>query len=126
MPATENAKIIITVPAIDVNNAVFAVFNFPGSPWAAKNKTPVITQSIITIMVPTVHTTLATFCTIPVMVMPWANAIAGRTKTPSKTKNNVFLFIFIRPPPKRRETIIYLKTKLIKARFLLLLLSNTQ
>ena len=92
MPATENAKIIITVPAIDVNNAVFAVFNFPGSPWAAKNKTPVITQSIITIMVPTVHTTFATFCTIPVMVMFWANAIAGRTKTPSKTKKSIFLF----------------------------------
>lgn len=69
MLAAENAKIITTVPAIDVNKAVFAVFNFAGSPWAAKNKMPVITQSIITIIVPTVQTTFATFCTIPVIVI---------------------------------------------------------
>ena len=38
IPATENARIIITVPAIDVNKAVFAVFNFPGRPEKLKTK----------------------------------------------------------------------------------------
>ena len=51
----------------------------------------VITQSIITITVPTVHTTFATFSTIPVMVT-WAKVTLGKTKTPSKTKKSIFLF----------------------------------
>lgn len=101
MLITEYAKITITVPPIAANRAPFAVLSFPGSPWAVKNATPVITQKITTITVATIQITLATFATKPVIVIfaPEAPPCADTKETlksKAKIKNrNKFFFNFI-------------------------------
>ena len=94
IPTAEAATIEITVPPIAANKAFFAVASLVGSPWAERNKMPVIIQKIITIPVATTHTNLATFATIPVIVMfacTCAKVIPGKTKTDTKKiKDNNF------------------------------------
>lgn len=86
------AKITIAVPAIDVNNAFFAVESLSGAPCAYKNKIPVIIQKITTNVVATDNTAMPTLPTITVRVD--AKAIFGKIKAFNKIDdNNNFFFI---------------------------------
>ena len=84
------ARMINTVPPIAANNAVRASFNFPGSPPAIRNSTPVTTQKITTIQVPTINTCPATAWAMLPIVWPKANAGIAKPDTIDAT---IFLFM---------------------------------
>ena len=79
IPTAEAATIEITVPPIAENKAFFAVASLVGSPWAERNKMPVIIQKIITIATATCPITLPTLSTMPVIVI-WADVEIGNSK----------------------------------------------